>query len=52
LVGITVIAAWTSLFAIPAFLIMKKLNFLRVDKATEEIGFDVANLGVINEEFL
>ena len=44
IVGIFVIAAWTSLISVPAFLIMRKLHLLRVDKAIEEIGFDVAEL--------
>jgi Amt family ammonium transporter len=52
IVGITAIAAWTSLLSFTAFLIMRKLHLLRVDKAVEEIGFDVVELGNVSEEFL
>lgn len=52
IVGITVIVAWTSLFALTGFYILRKLHLLRVDKAIEEIGFDVAELGGVSEEFL
>ena len=51
-VGIFCIAAWTSLMSVPAFLIMRKLHLLRADKAVEEIGFDVAELGTVSEEFI
>ena len=36
----------------PAFLIMRKLHLLRADKAVEEIGFDVAELGTVSEDFI
>ena len=49
IVGIVVIAAWTSMFALPAFLIMRKLHLLRCAKAVEEMGMDVAELGEIEE---
>jgi hypothetical protein len=31
---------------------MRKLHILRVDKAIEEIGFDVAELGNVSEEYI
>lgn len=52
LVGIAVIAGWTSLIAMPAFLILRKLHLLRCDKAIEEIGFDAAELNDVSEEYL
>lgn len=52
LVGIVVIIAWVSLIAIPTFLIMRKLHVLRVDKAVEALGLDVAELGTVSEEFI
>ena len=52
IVGIVVIVAWVSLLSLPAFLVMRKLHLLRCDKAVEEVGFDVAELGDISEEFL
>jgi ammonia channel protein AmtB len=52
IVGITVIIAWVSLISFPAFLIMRKVHVLRVDRAVEEIGFDVAELGNVSEDFL
>ena len=52
IVGIVVIVCWVSLISFPAFLIMRKLHVLRVDKAVEEIGLDVAELGNVSEEFL
>lgn len=52
IVGITVICAWTSLIAIPYFVVMNELNLLRVDPAIEEIGLDVAELGGVSEEFI
>jgi len=52
LVGIVVITAWTSLFSIIAFLILRKLHMLRVDPAVEEIGLDVAELGSVPEDYL
>lgn len=44
--------AFTSLISITAFLVLRKLHLLRVDKAIEEIGFDVAELGNVSENFL
>jgi len=52
IVGIVVIVAWTSLFSILAFLVMRKLHILRIDPAVEEIGLDVAELGNIPEEYI
>ncbi len=53
LVGILVIFLYTSLVILPSFYIMKKLHILRVDKAIEEIGFDVAVLNPgVSDEFL
>jgi len=53
IVGITVIVAWTTLITLTGFYILRKLHLLRVDKAIEEIGFDVAELGGgVSEEFL
>jgi hypothetical protein len=31
---------------------LRKLHLLRVDPAIEEVGFDVAELGGVSEEFL
>jgi hypothetical protein len=31
---------------------MRKLHLLRVDKAVEEIGLDLAELGGVSEEFI
>jgi ammonia channel protein AmtB len=45
-----VIVAWTSLISFPAFLILRKLHLLRADKAAEELGFDVSELGSVSEE--
>ena len=53
IVGITVIVAWTTLITLTGFYILRKLHLLRVDKAIEEIGFDVAELGGgVSQEFL
>lgn len=52
IVGIVVIVAWTSLFSILGFLVMRKLHILRIDPAVEEIGLDVAELGNIPEEYI
>lgn len=52
IVGITVIICWVSLIAMPAFLILRKIHLLRADKAIEEIGFDVAELQGVSEEFI
>ena len=53
IVGIVVIVAFTSLVAAPSFLILRKLHLLRVSKAIEEIGLDVAELsGKVPEAFL
>lgn len=52
IVGIVVIIAWTSLFSILGFLIMRKLHILRIDPAIEEIGLDVAELGNVPEEYI
>jgi hypothetical protein len=53
IVGITVIIAWTSLITLTGFYILRKLHLLRVDKAIEEIGFDIAELGGgVSDEFL
>lgn len=53
LVGIVVIVLYVSLIIGPAFYIMRKLHILRVDKAVEEIGFDVAYISPgVSEEFL
>jgi ammonia channel protein AmtB len=52
IVGIVVILAWTSLLSILYFVIMRKLHLLRADVAVEEIGFDVAELSNVSEEFL
>ena len=53
IVGITVIVAWTTLITLTGFYVLRKLHLLRVDKAIEEIGFDVAELGGgVSEEFL
>ncbi|CDW80476.1 ammonium transporter [Stylonychia lemnae] len=52
IVGIVVIVAWTSLITLIGFYVLRKLHLLRVDKAIEEIGFDVAELGGVSDEFL
>ena len=52
IVGIVVIIAWVSLISFPAFYIMREINVLRVDKAVEEIGLDVAELGNVSDEFI
>ena len=52
IVGITVIIAWVSLISFPAFLIMRKVHVLRVDKAIEEIGLDIGELGNVSEDFI
>lgn len=52
IVGITVIVAWTTVIVLPAFYVLRKLHMLRVDKAIEEVGLDVAELGGVSEEFL
>ncbi len=53
LVGAAVIFAFVSLISFPTFLILKKINALRADKAIEEIGFDVADLHPgVSEEFI
>lgn len=51
-IGIVVIAAWTSLLSIPAFVVLRKLHLLRVDVAVEEVGLDIAELSGVSEEFL
>lgn len=53
LVGAAVIFIFVSLISFPTFLILKKVNGLRADKAIEEIGFDVAELQPgVSEEFI
>lgn len=45
ILGMLIIIAWTLLFSIPYFLIMKKLGLLRVPLVYEIIGLDVAEMG-------
>jgi Amt family ammonium transporter len=54
LVGIAVIFLFVSLVVVPTIVILSKTNTLRADKAIEEIGFDVAELGLpgVSEEFI
>ncbi len=54
LVGIAVIFLFVSLITLPAYVILYKTDYLRADKAIEEIGFDVAELGQpgVSEEFI
>lgn len=53
LVGAAVIFLFVSLVSFPTFLIMKKVNVLRADKAIEEIGFDVAEMQPgVSEDFI
>lgn len=54
LVGIAVIFLFVSAVVVPAFVILSKTDALRADKAIEEIGFDVAELGHpgVSEEFI
>jgi ammonium transporter, Amt family len=53
LVGAVVIIAFTSLVAGTAFLVMDKVDLLRIDKAIEEIGLDVAKLSPgVSEDFI
>lgn len=50
ILGIVVMFAWSSFFSITFFMIMKKLNYLRIQKEVEIIGLDVAELGGLTEE--
>ena len=53
LVGILVIVLYVSLIMLPTFYILRKLHILRVDKAIEEIGFDVAYISPgVSKEFI
>jgi len=54
IVGIAVIFFFVSAVIVPAFVILSKTDALRADKAIEEIGFDVAELGHpgVSEEFI
>ena len=54
IVGIAVIFLFVSAVVVPAFIILSKTDALRADKAIEEIGFDVAELGHpgVSEEFI
>ena len=51
--GILIIIVWVSLFALPYFLLMRRLNLLRVPLIFEIIGLDIAEMGskvVIDEQ--
>jgi Amt family ammonium transporter len=54
IVGIAVIFFFVSAVVAPAFIILLKTDALRADKAIEEIGFDVAELGQpgVSEDFI
>ena len=43
--GTLIIIVWVSLFALPYFLIMTRLNLLRVPLIFEIIGLDIAEMG-------
>ena len=45
LLGSIVIIAWVSLMSVPYFLLMRKLNLLRVPLIHEIIGLDIAEMG-------
>ena len=42
--------AWSSVFSIAFFLLMKKLGLLRIKKEIEIVGLDIAELGGLTEE--
>lgn len=50
ILGIISIFAWVSIWVVPFFLTMKKLNLLRVPKEIEIVGLDIAELGGVSEE--
>ena len=53
LVAILVIVLFVSVIMVPTFYILRKLHILRVDKAIEEIGFDVAYISPgVSKEFI
>jgi ammonium transporter, Amt family len=49
-VGLLAMMAWSSVFAISFFLLMKKLDLLRIKKEIEIVGLDIAELGGLTEE--
>lgn len=53
LVGIVVIVCFTSIVSLSAFYVLDNIGLLRIDKAVEEIGIDVAKFAPgVSEEFL
>lgn len=49
-VGLVAIFAWVALISLTVLYILNRLNLLRVDKATEIMGCDIAEMGAISEE--
>ena len=42
--------AWSSVFSISFFLLMKKFDMLRIGKEIEIIGIDIAELGGLTDD--
>lgn len=50
MLGAGSIALWVTAITVPFFLLMKKLDLLRVPKEIEVVGLDISELGGVSEE--
>lgn len=48
--GALAIAVWVTAITLPFFLLMKRLNLLRVPKEIEVVGLDISELGGVSED--
>lgn len=50
MLGVVVIFAWVSVLTIAIFMGLKYAGLLRIDKAVEVIGLDIAEMGGVSDD--